>query len=48
MTVTRYNWCDRCDDRVELVPMAGESADGSGGVRPVPPGVASEPEVRDE
>ena len=29
-------------------PRDGESADGSGGVRPVPPGVASEPEVRDE
>ena len=28
MTVrtTRYNWCDNCDDRVELVPMAGGKA----------------------
>jgi len=23
---TRYNWCDRCDERVELVPMAGGKA----------------------
>lgn len=26
MRLTRYNWCDRCDERVELVPMAGGKA----------------------
>jgi uncharacterized paraquat-inducible protein A len=26
MTLTEYDWCARCDDRVELVPVAAGEA----------------------
>jgi uncharacterized paraquat-inducible protein A len=26
MTLTQYDYCERCDDRVELVPVAGGEA----------------------
>ena len=26
MTLTQYDYCTRCDDRVELVPVAGGEA----------------------
>jgi uncharacterized paraquat-inducible protein A len=26
MTLTQFDYCERCDDRVELVPVAGSEA----------------------